>query len=82
MFLCKALVRSIKQIDNNNKTNTNMANNIKLAGLILILIGAVILILSYFFGWNNINAVNVGAFVAMITGLVTYIIAGKKALEK
>ena len=59
-----------------------MANNIKLAGLILILIGAVILILSYFFGWNNINAVNVGAFVAMITGLVTYIIAGKKALEK
>ncbi len=59
-----------------------MANNIKLAGLILILIGALVLILSYFLAWNNINAVNVGAFIAMVIGFISYIIAGKKALEK
>lgn len=59
-----------------------MATNIKYFGLALILIGALILILSHFCGWNNINSLNVGTYTAMVVGLVIYIIAGKKALEK
>ena len=59
-----------------------MATKIKYAGLALILIGAALLILSHFMGWNNINALNVGAYAGMVVGLVTYIIAGKKALEE
>lgn len=59
-----------------------MATKIKYAGLALILIGALLLILSHFLGWNNINALNVGAYAGMVVGLVTYIIAGKKALEE
>lgn len=58
-----------------------MPSIIKNLGLALILIGALVLFLSYILGWININAVNVGAFVAMIIGLITYIIAGKKELE-
>ena len=59
-----------------------MATIIKNAALALILIGALILILSHFCGWNNINTVNVSAYVAMVVGLVAYIIAGKRALEE
>lgn len=59
-----------------------MATKIKYAGLALILIGALLLILSHFLGWNNINALNIGAYAGMVVGLVTYIIAGKKALEE
>ncbi len=59
-----------------------MAAKIKNLGLALILIGAVILILSHFCGWNNINAINVGAYTGMVAGLITYIIAGKKAMEE
>lgn len=59
-----------------------MATKIKYAGLALIFIGALLLILSHFLGWNNINALNVGAYAGMVVGLVTYIIAGKKALEE
>ncbi len=58
-----------------------MSSIIKNLGLALIFIGAIILILSYFLGWVNNNAVNVGALAAMIIGLVTYIIAGKKELN-
>ena len=59
-----------------------MASKIKNVGLALILIGAVILILSHFCGWNNINAVNVSAYIGMVIGLITYIIAGKKAMDE
>lgn len=59
-----------------------MATKIKYVALAIILIGALILILSHFLGWNNINSLNVSAYAAMIVGLVTYIIAGKKALEE
>ncbi len=59
-----------------------MASKIKNVGLALILIGAVILILSHFCGWNNINAVNVSAYTGMVIGLITYIIAGKKAMDE
>jgi hypothetical protein len=47
-------------------------------GLILIVIAAVLLILSHFLGWNNINAVQFGSMGTMIVGLVLYIWLNKK----
>ncbi len=59
-----------------------MGKNIQYSGLALIIIGAIILIVSYFAGWNNINAVNVGSFAGMIVGLIIYIIGGRKSLNE
>lgn len=59
-----------------------MGKNIQYSGLALIIIGAIILIVSYFAGWNNINAVNVGSFAGMIVGLIIYIIGGRKNLNE
>ena len=75
MFLCTWKI--IK------KNNINaMAKNIQYTGMAMIIIGAIILILSHAFGWNNYNWVNVGSVTFMIAGLITYILAGKKALEE
>ena len=73
MFLCK---------QKNQLKTQNMSTIIKNLGLALILIGAVILLLSYFLNWVNNNAVSVAAIVTMIAGLLTYIFASKKELEK
>ncbi|MBR6629703.1 MAG: hypothetical protein IKL03_07100 [Bacteroidaceae bacterium] len=51
---------------------------LKNLGLIIIVLAAIVLILSYFLGWNNINGVQFGAFGAMIAGVVLYIILNKK----
>jgi hypothetical protein len=51
---------------------------LKNLGLILIIVAAIVLVLSYFFGWNNINGVQFGAFGAMILGVVLYIVLNKK----
>ncbi len=51
---------------------------LKNSGLILIVIASIVLVLSYFMGWNNINGVQFGAFGAMIVGVVLYIILNKK----
>ena len=59
-----------------------MATKIKYVALAIILLGALTLILSHFCGWNNINALNVGTYTAMVVGLVAYIWAGKRALEE
>ncbi|MBE6308235.1 MAG: hypothetical protein IJY98_05010 [Bacteroidaceae bacterium] len=59
-----------------------MATKVKYLGLALILIGALVLILSHFCGWNNINSLNVSTYAVMIIGFITYIIAGKKSLEE
>ncbi len=59
-----------------------MATKIKYASLFIILVGAVVLILSHFMGWNNINSVNVGAYVLMIIGLIAYIFASRAALQE
>ncbi len=59
-----------------------MGKNIQYSGLALIIIAAAVLIASYFCGWNNINAVNFGAFALMIVGLIVYIIGGKKDLAE
>ncbi len=59
-----------------------MASKIKIAGLVIFIIGAILIILSHFLGWNNINAVNLGAVALMIAGLAAYIVAAKKVLEE
>ena len=59
-----------------------MGQKIQYAGLALIIIAAIILIFSYFAGWNNINAVNVGSFAAMVVGLIVYIVGGKRSLNE
>ena len=55
--------------------------SVKILGLVLIFVGAIVLILSYFQGWVNNNLVTAGSLVAMIIGWIVYIFAGKKCLE-
>ncbi|MBR3916863.1 MAG: hypothetical protein IKJ49_06970 [Bacteroidaceae bacterium] len=59
-----------------------MANKLKTLGFALIIVGAIIIILSHFLGWNNYNSVNLGSVALMIAGLVTYIKASKKVREQ
>ena len=59
-----------------------MANNFKIAGIAIFIIGAILIILSHFLGWNNMNLVNLGSVALMIAGLITYIVANKKILEE
>ena len=49
-------------------------------GLAIIVLAAIVLILSYFLGWTNNNAVQAGSFAAMVVGLIVYIVFGKKQL--
>lgn len=51
---------------------------LKNLGIIIIVIAAIVLVLSYFMGWNNINGVQFGAFGAMIVGVVLYVLLNKK----
>jgi hypothetical protein len=59
-----------------------MASKLKIAGIAAFIIGAILIILSHFLGWNNINLVNLGSVALMIVGLVIYIAANKKILEE
>lgn len=59
-----------------------MASKLKIAGIVAFIIGAILIILSHFLGWNNINLVNLGSVALMIVGLVIYIAANKKILEE
>ena len=70
------------QIENNQKNHIAMAEKIKYVGLVLLVIGAIILLASQINGWNNINGVNFGATAAMIVGLITYVVAGKKGYQQ
>lgn len=51
---------------------------LKHLGVILIVIASVVLILSHFLGWNNINAVQFGSLGVMVLGLVLYVWLNKK----
>lgn len=59
-----------------------MASKLKIAGIVIFIIGAILIILSHFLGWNNLNIVNFGSIALMVAGLVTYIMANKKILEE
>ena len=50
----------------------------KYLGAILVILGAILLICSYFLGWNNNNGVQIGALVLMICGLLLHIFLGKR----
>ena len=50
----------------------------KYLGAIIVVLGAILLICSYFLGWNNYNGVQVGALVLMIAGLLLHIFLGKR----
>lgn len=50
----------------------------QIIGIILMILGSIALILSYFLGWNNINGVQFGAMALIIVGVVLYIILNKK----
>ena len=51
---------------------------LKSLGIIVIVIAAIVLMLSHFLGWNNINAVQFCSLAAMVVGLVLYIWLNKK----
>ena len=59
-----------------------MASKLKIAGIVIFIIGAILIILSHFLGWNTMNIVNFGSIALMIAGLITYIMANKKILEE
>ncbi|MBR2318691.1 MAG: hypothetical protein IKA52_03365 [Bacteroidaceae bacterium] len=59
-----------------------MANYLKIAGLVLFIIGAILIILSHFLGWNNSNVVNLGSAALMVVALGIYIYAAKKVLSE
>lgn len=50
----------------------------KYLGLLLIILGAIILILSYAFGWVDYNMVTGGSLLVMIIGLIAHIALNKK----
>ncbi|MBR5893339.1 MAG: hypothetical protein IKZ37_06880 [Bacteroidaceae bacterium] len=54
---------------------------LKHLGLIIMLIAAVVLVLSYFQGWSNNNTITMSSLGSMILGLILYVIGGKKSLE-
>ena len=57
-----------------------MNSIIKSIGLAIIVIAAIVLMLSFYLGWTNNNAVQAGSFAAMVVGLIVYIVFGKKQL--
>ena len=59
-----------------------MASKVKIAGIVLFIIGAIIIILSHFLFWNNFNWVNLGSVALMIAGLFMYIASSKKLLDE
>ena len=59
-----------------------MASKLKISGIVLFIIGAIIITLSHFLFWNNYNWVNLGSVALMIAGLVTYIASSKKLLDE
>ena len=56
-----------------------MDNFKKYLGAIVVILGAILLICSFFLGWNNYNGVQIGAIVIMLIGLLLHIFLGKKA---
>jgi hypothetical protein len=58
-----------------------MAKKIQILGFILIIVGAILISLSMTMAWNNSNAISFGSAGLVIAGLVTYVVACKKAIN-
>ena len=56
-----------------------MNNFKKYLGALIVILGAILLICSFFLGWNNYNGVQIGALVLMIVGLLLHIFLCKRA---
>lgn len=56
-----------------------MKSFLKYLGAIVVILGAILLVCSYFLGWKNYNGVQIGAMALMIVGLLLHIFLGKKA---
>ena len=54
---------------------------LKYVGIVVMLIAALVLVLSYFQGWSNDNTITISSLGCMILGLILYVIGGKKSLE-
>ena len=61
---------------NNTKRHTTMKQNL---GIILIVLGALMLIISYFADLVDYNFYNVGALLIIIAGIVTHIVMTKRS---
>ena len=59
-----------------------MNKSLKMVGLAIIVIAAIVLILSYFLGWTNNNSIQAGSLAAMVVGLIVYIAFGKRQLNE
>lgn len=56
---------------NNNELKKNL-------GILLIVLGTIVLILSYFCGWVDVNWLNGLALLFVVAGIVVHIIMNKK----
>ena len=65
-----------KDVLNNTKRHTTMKQNL---GIILIVLGALMLIISYFADLVDYNFYNVGALLIIIAGIVTHIVMTKRS---
>jgi xanthine/uracil permease len=59
-----------------------MNKSLKMLGLAIIVLAAIVLILSYFLGWTNNNSIQAGSLAAMVVGLIVYIAFGKRQLNE
>ena len=59
-----------------------MNKSLKMVGLAIIVIAAIVLILSYFLGWTNNNSIQAGSLAALVVGLIVYIAFGKRQLNE
>lgn len=55
-----------------------MKEHIKKAGIAIVIIGALLLVASYTFGWNDINSVQFTGLGLIITGILLHIIILKR----
>lgn len=69
------------QKEYNKKIYSTMAKKIQILGFILIIVGAILISLSMTMAWNNSNAISFGSAGLVIAGLVTYVVASKKAIN-
>ena len=69
------------QKEYNKKKYSTMTKKIQLIGFVLIIIGAILISLSMTLAWNNYNAISFGSAGLVVAGIVTYVFAGKKAIN-
>lgn len=55
-----------------------MKEHIKKAGIAIVIIGALLLVASYTFGWNDINSVQLTGLGLIIIGILLHIIILKR----